>query len=116
MRGGHAIAHRFARHGRTQFRDGRREVRSALFWGFALPVVVLLLLVPTRGLSLLLLAAGYGWLGWRVHRYYRGIGLSASDAALATRFILYSKVPEFLGMLRYVLNRLRGQFHVIDYK
>src|SRR5205085_11044424 len=51
VRGGHALAHRYARHGRTRFHDGRRELLSALFWGFALPAVVLLLLVPTRGLS-----------------------------------------------------------------
>lgn len=115
-RGGHAIAHRYARHGRTRFRDGRRELRSALFWGFALPFLALSLLISSRGLSLLLLVAGYTWLGWRVRRYYRKGGLNASDAWLATRFILYSKVPEFIGILRYGLNRMRGSFHVIEYK
>jgi GT2 family glycosyltransferase len=115
VRGGHAMAHRYARHGRTRFRDGRRAVRSATFWGFALPLALLVLLLPTRGLSLLLLG-GYGWLGWRVYRYYRSAGLDRSDAWLATRFILYSKVPEFLGIVRYGLNRLRGQFRVIEYK
>jgi GT2 family glycosyltransferase len=116
VRGGHAMAHRYARHGRTRFRDGRRAVRSAAFWGFALPLLVLILLIPTRGLSLLLLAGGYGWLGSRVYHYYRSVGLDHSDSWLATRFILYSKVPEFLGILRYGFNRLRGQFHVIEYK
>jgi GT2 family glycosyltransferase len=115
VRGGHAMAHRYARHGGTRFRDGRREVRSAVFWGFALPLTVLVLLVPTRGLSLLLLG-GYGLLGWRIYLHYRGTGLNRSDASLAARFILYSKVPEFLGILRYGLNRLRGRFHVIEYK
>jgi GT2 family glycosyltransferase len=115
VRGGHAMAHRYARHGRTRFRDGRRAVRSATFWGFALPLGVLALLLPTRGLSLLLLG-GYGWLGWRVYRYYRSVGLDGSDAWLATRFILYSKVPEFLGIVRYGVNRWRGQFRVIEYK
>jgi hypothetical protein len=115
VRGGHAMAHRYARHGRTRFRDGRRAVRSATFWGFALPLAVLALLLPTRGLSLLLLG-GYGWLGWRVYRYYRSVGLDGSDAWLATRFILYSKVPEFLGIVRYGVNRWRGQFRVIEYK
>jgi GT2 family glycosyltransferase len=44
MRSGHALAYRYARHGRTAFRDGQRELRSVLFWGFALPLVVLTLL------------------------------------------------------------------------
>jgi glycosyltransferase involved in cell wall biosynthesis len=115
VRGGHALAHRYARHGRTSFRDGRREIRSALFWGFVLPLAVLVLLWPTRGLSLLLLG-GYGVLGWRVYRHYSRTGLSRSDAWLATRFILYSKFAEFVGILRYCANRLRGQFHIIEYK
>jgi GT2 family glycosyltransferase len=114
-RGGHALAHRYARHGRSRFRDGRRELRSVLFWGFALPVLILVLLWPTRGLSLLLLG-GYALLGWRVYRHYLCIGLSRADARLATRFILYSKFAEFIGILRYCLNRLRGTFHIIEYK
>jgi GT2 family glycosyltransferase len=115
VRSGHALAHRYARHGRSKFRDGRRELRSVLFWGFALPLVVLVLLWPTRGLSLLLLG-GYGLLAWRVYRHYLGTGLPRSDARLMTRFILYSKFAELVGVLRYCLNRLRGRFHIIEYK
>jgi hypothetical protein len=115
VRSGHALAHRYARHGRTEFKDGRRELRSVLFWGFALPLAVLLLLWPSSGLSLLLLG-GYGLLGWRVYRHYLRIGLSRTDARLATRFILYSKFAELIGVLRYCLNRLRGRFQIIEYK
>jgi GT2 family glycosyltransferase len=115
VRSGHALAHRYARHGRTGFKDGGRELRSVLFWGFALPLAVLLLLWPTRGFSLLLLG-GYALLGWRVYRHYLRIGLPSADAQLATRFILYSKFAELIGVLRYCLNRLRGRFHIIEYK
>jgi GT2 family glycosyltransferase len=115
VRGGHAIAHRFARHGHTRFRDGRRELVSDLFWGLALPTLVLLLLWPTRGLSLLLLG-GYALLGWRVYRHYRRNGYDSSDARLATRFILYSKFAHVIGIARYGWNRLRGGFHIIEYK
>jgi GT2 family glycosyltransferase len=115
LRGGHAMAHRYASHGHTVLRDGRREVRSVLFWGFLLPLAVLLLLIPTRGASLLLLG-GYLLLGWRVYRHYRSAELSRSDALLASRFIIIGKVPEFLGIVRYVLNRSRGQFEVIDWR
>jgi cellulose synthase/poly-beta-1,6-N-acetylglucosamine synthase-like glycosyltransferase len=115
VRSGHALAHRYARHGRTEFKDGRRELRSVLFWGFALPLAVLLLLWPSSGLSLLLLG-GYGLLAWRVYRHYLRIGLPRADAQLATRFILYSKFAELIGVFRYCLNRLRGRFHIIEYK
>jgi GT2 family glycosyltransferase len=115
VRAGHALAHRYARHGRTRFRDGRRELRSVLFWGFFLPFCAVALLWPTRGLSLLLLAA-YGLLGWRIYRHFLSSGLSSSDAWLVTRFILYGKFAEFLGVIRYCLNRVRGRFHIIEYK
>jgi GT2 family glycosyltransferase len=115
VRGGHALAHRHARHGNSKYRDGQRELRSALFWGFGLPAFVLITLWPTRSLSLLLFA-GYGLLGWRVYRHYSRSGLSPSDAWLATRFILYGKFAEFIGVLRYCLNRLRGRFHIIEYR
>lgn len=115
VRSGHALAHRYAQHGGTQFRDGRRELRSVLFWGLALPLLILLSLWPTRGLSLLLLG-GYGLLAWRVYRHYSSIGLPRSDAALATQFIFYSKFAELVGVVRYCLNRMRGRFNIIEYK
>lgn len=115
VRAGHALGHRYARHGRTQFRDGEREIRSVLFWGFVLPAAALLLLWPTRGWSLLLLS-GYVLLGWRVYRHYVRTGLSAPDAQLMTRFILLGKFAEFVGVLCYAFNRLRGSFHIIEYK
>jgi len=115
VRGGHALAHRYARHGRTVYRDGRRELLSGLFWGLALPVLIIVLLWPSRGLSLLLLG-GYLVLGWRVYRHYHAAGLSQSDALLAARFIIYTKFAHVVGILRYCRNRLLGRFHIIEYK
>jgi GT2 family glycosyltransferase len=115
VRGGHALAHRYAQHGRTRFRDGRRELMSDLFWGLALPAAILLMLSATHRLSLLALG-GYALLAWRVYRHYRGHGFSQSDALLVTRFILYSKFAHVLGIARYCWNRLRGEFRIIEYK
>ena len=115
VRGGHALAHRYARHGRTRFKDGVRELRSDLFWGFALPLLILALLIPIRGLSLLL-AAAYPLQGWRMYRRYLRSGLSPADASLAARFILLGKFAEVVGIMRYGLNRARGRFHIIEYK
>ena len=115
VRAGHALAHRYARHGRTPFRDGQREIRSVLFWGFLFPSLILVLIWPSRGLSLILLG-GYALLGRRIYHYYLGTGVPRTDALLAARFIVYGKFAEFLGILRYCLNRLRGRFHIIEYK
>ena len=115
VRGGHALAHRYSRHGRTRFHDGRRELRSVMFWGFALPLVIFIALWPTRGWSLLLLPS-YALLGVRIYRHYVGTGLSGPDARLVTRFILYGKFAEVIGVARYCLNRVRGSFRIIEYR
>jgi hypothetical protein len=115
VRAGHAMAHRYTRHGSTPYRDCRREFRSTVWWGFGLPAVILLLLVPTRGLSSLL-SIGYGVLGWRVYRNYRRTGVAPADALVASRFVVLGKFAEFLGILRYAANRAAGTFHIIEYK
>jgi hypothetical protein len=115
VRAGHALAQRYALNGRSRLHDCRRELLSALLWGLAVPLAALLLLWPTRGLSLLLLA-GYALLGWRIYRHYRRTGLSGADASLVTRFTLYAKFANMIGVVRYALNRSRGRFRIIEYK
>ena len=115
VRGGHALAHRFARHGRTKMKDGQREILSDLFWGLGVPLAALILLVPTRGLSLLLLG-GYLLLYVRVCNHYRRSGLPDADARLVARFIVYSKFAHVLGIAKYWANRIRGRFQIIEYK
>ena len=116
VRNGHSLAHRYATHGRTRFKDGQRGLRSAIFWGFVLPATALLLIWPTRGFSLLLLLAAYGLLGWRIYRHYSRQGQVKSDALLMARFLVCAKFAEFLGAVRYCINRLRGKFHIIEWK
>ena len=115
VRGGHALAQRHSLNGGSELQDCRREYRSTLFWGLIVPLAVVLLLLPTRGLSLLLLG-GYFVLGYRVFGHYRKTGLSAGDALLAARFILYSKFANMLGVIQFWLNRQRGKFQIIEYK
>jgi GT2 family glycosyltransferase len=115
VRAGHALAQRYALNGRSRLHDCRREIVSALLWGFAVPAATLLLLWPTRGLSLLLLS-GYALLGSRIYKHYRRTGLSSAEAYLVTRFTLYAKFANFIGVVRYGLNRLRGRFRIIEYR
>lgn len=115
VRAGHALAQRYALNGRSRLRDCRRELISAVLWGCLVPLGMLLLLWPTRGVSLLLLGA-YVLLAWRVYRYYLRIGVPSTDAALAARFMLISKFANFFGVLRYCINASRGKFRIIEYK
>lgn len=115
VRGGHAIAHRYARHGGTTLRDGRRELLSDLFWGLAVPLAIILLLWPSGGFSLLLLA-GYGILFWRIRGHYRRAGLTASEAQLVSRFTIYTKFAHVVGIARYVRARMKGEYRVIDWR
>jgi GT2 family glycosyltransferase len=115
VRAGHALGHRYARHGHTKFRDGQREIASTAFWGLALPVMVILLLPSTRGLSLLL-SGTYLVLGWRIYRHYIKAGWNRSDARLAARHIVYGKFAQVVGLFRYLRNRLVRRFEIIEYK
>jgi GT2 family glycosyltransferase len=115
VRAGHALAQRHALHGRSRLKDCRRELISATLWGCAVPLVMLLLLWPTRGVSLLLLG-GYVLLARRVYRFYVRSGVSPSDAALASWFMLLSKFANFLGVLRYHISAVRGNFRIIEYR
>ena len=115
VRGGHAIAYRFSQHGRTDLGEGRRELISDLVWGLIFPVLVLLLIWPTKGLSLALLLA-YPLFGWRIYRRYCAGGLNASDAKLVARYIVYGKFAHVVGIAIFCRNWLRGEFRIIEYK
>ncbi|HEV8691700.1 MAG TPA: glycosyltransferase family 2 protein, partial [Ideonella sp.] len=115
VRAGHAIGQRAFLHGSGPLRDCARERRSTWFWGIGVPLVAVLAAWPTRGLSLVLLG-GYALLGWRIFRYRRGRGDSAADSWLYARYNLLAKVANGVGLLRFERNRLRGRFHIIEYK
>lgn len=114
VRGGHAFAQGYALHGGGKFHEGRRAVLSALFWGLALPALILLTLYPSRGWSAVLLA-GYVVLALRMFRHYRAAGLSPSDARLAARFGLYAKFAHVIGIFRFWLAGAKGS-RIIEYK
>ena len=72
VRGGHALAHRYAEHGGPRYRDGRRELASDLFWGSGAASLIAVAVWPTRGLALAL-AGGIRFVAWRVYRHYRRV-------------------------------------------
>lgn len=115
VRGGHALAQRYALNGRSKARDCAREFYSTLFWGIALPVIILGAIWPTGGLSLLF-GVGYLVLGLRIYRHFRRRGASVEDARLGARFGIYSKFANALGLLRFAVSAARGKFEIIEYK
>jgi GT2 family glycosyltransferase len=115
VRAGHAVGQRFNLNGRGPMRDCARERRSVLVWGVSLPLVILLLVPFTYGLSLLL-AGGYLVLGQRIARYRRTQGDTASDARLYACFVVIGKFAEAVGLLKFQLNSVAGRYKIIEYK
>jgi GT2 family glycosyltransferase len=116
VRGGHAYAQGAAMHGAPPERHWVRETRRILFWGIALPLLILTLAWPTRGLSFLLLG-GYFVLWWRVLKHAKPRGLSNADARLYARHMVIGKFAEAQGLIKYWTSRLLGRrTKLIEYK
>jgi GT2 family glycosyltransferase len=115
VRAGHAIGQRAYLNGRSDVKDCVRERKSTLAWGVALPLLVLLLLTPTKGLSLLLLLA-YGLLGLKIFLYRRRLNESVADALVYAFFTVIGKVANGIGLLTFYKNHFRKQYQIIEYK
>lgn len=115
VRSGHAIGQRAHLNGGSQAKDCMKERKSTLVWGVCMPVFILLMLIPTHGLSLLLLWL-YVVLGWRIYRFRRHWGDNASDALLYMRFVVLGKLANGLGLIKFYLNKLKKQYTIIEYK
>jgi glycosyltransferase involved in cell wall biosynthesis len=115
VRAGHAIGQRSQLNGKTELRDCVRERTSTWLWGIGLPLTVLITLIPSNGLSTLLLG-GYLMLFYRVFRYRRGQGDSHRDALLYARFLLLAKFANGIGLVRFYLNSAARRYEIIEYK
>jgi GT2 family glycosyltransferase len=103
VRAGHAFAEGAALHG---FGHWGRETVRALFWGAALPLVILLagLIHP------------FGWLLAAIYPV-QALRLARKEGAVWAVFSLIGKLAEARGALGYYLNRLRGRrAGLIEYK
>jgi GT2 family glycosyltransferase len=115
LRGGYAYAEGSWIHGGTAERHWVKESRSIWFWGLVLPLLILVMLLPTSNLSLLLLA-GYILV---IGRIYLSLNrrLDRLDAWLYSIHCVMSKFPQTQGQLKFHLGRLRGKASsLIEYK
>lgn len=115
VRAGHAIGQRSRLNGKTALRDCMKERASTWLWGICLPLVVLITLIPSHGLSALLLG-GYLILFYRVFRYRRAQGDSYGEAFLYARFLVLAKFANGIGLIKFYLNSLARRYEIIEYK
>jgi GT2 family glycosyltransferase len=108
LRCGHAYAQGADLHGKSEDRHFVRDCRRLWFWGMIVPVLSLAPAWPTRGISLILIAA-YPLLAWRIFRAGRSRGWSGRDAWLYARYSVLAKFPGLLGLFQYHLRRWRGK-------
>lgn len=100
IRAGRGRARQVVLHGCTADRGWWRAYASALLWGLVLPALVLLTVIPTRGLSLVLLG-GYAALGLRIYRRLLRLGFAPADARLYAVGRVVGKFPQVQGLLSY---------------
>ena len=117
IRGGWAVAEGFAMYGQSEEQYMRKESTSGWLWGLFVPILIVGLAVPTRGLSLLLLL-GYGVLGFKIYRYRRTMFDNApAEAGIYAMYCTFSKIPQMIGQAKYWINRLQNKpATLIEYK
>ena len=116
IRSGFAFAEGAALHGRSPERHWVHHVHSIVFWGIALPLIILGLAWPTRGASLVL-ALGYPLQVLRVARRHHKTGLPWRDAWLYSGAYMLGRFPNAVGAVRYWYGRLLGRRKsLIEYK
>ena len=94
----------------------KKQHTSGWLWGLLIPVVSLILLWPTWGLSLMLWL-GYPYLMWRVYQYRSQYGDRPDHSRLYAYYTVLSKVPQMVGQAQYWLGRWQGrQATLIEYK
>ena len=117
IRNGWAYAEGAARHGAPPERHWVRPTRSALVWGLAVPLAVVVAVAVVGPFALLLLLP-YLLLGWKIRRWRRrALGDNGRDASLYALFCVVAKLPEALGVVRFRWVRATGGgARLIEYK
>lgn len=115
VRAGHAIGQRAHLNGKSSVKDCVQERKSTLFWGIAIPLLAFLLLIPTRGASILMLLA-YLALALKVYLFRRKQNENANDAIIYAKFIVLAKFANGLGLLKFYFNRFKQRYEIIEYK
>lgn len=113
VRGGYAFAEGSHLHGAPPERHWVAETRRAWLWGFALPLIALVLLPFSAALSVTVLLAYPA----QIARLALAAPAGGGNRWLRALHLVASKLPEVLGVLRYARDRLAGiEGRLIEYK
>lgn len=116
MRTGYAFTEGAQLHGKSPERHFVRQNMSILGWGAVLPLIVLVLALPSRGASLILLAL-YLFSCWRVYQYGIQREWSDADARLYAFSCVLAKFPMLIGLITYWFRRITHRSKkLIEYK
>lgn len=113
-RGGYAYAEHVCRHRLLSFPNWRRQLGSMIFWTTGLPtfLVAVLLLVfqqPLYALSsaCMIWVVLYGLQISRIAFRNSQNGASKSHAILSAAFLMIGKIPQMIGAITFLANRIR---------
>jgi glycosyltransferase involved in cell wall biosynthesis len=117
IRNGHAYAEGAWLHGRSPERHWVKESLRSWIWGLFLPVLAIACILPTQGLSILLLFMAYASLAYRVYRFTLKRGYQSRDAILYGLFCVLEKFPKLQGQIKFLLSQLFNQKRtILEYK
>lgn len=94
-----------------------REAFRSWFWALLLPGFAIATLLPTKGLSIVLLLMIYTLLAYRVYRCIKLRGFPTKDAIFYALFCVLEKYPQLLGQIQFhILRLLKRQRTIVEYK
>jgi glycosyltransferase involved in cell wall biosynthesis len=113
MRAGFAFAEGRALHNEVPWDLWKKECRSSIFWGLALPFIALATILLFGPIGLFVLSAyPVQWL--RIAMNLQG---SRTERCLRAFFLLLGKLPEVIGYSKFHLLRMMGaKASLIEYK
>jgi GT2 family glycosyltransferase len=117
VRTGYGYALGAAMHGGPPEYHGVRAVRSIVLWAGVFPIIALAGAYLTRGLSLILLVLLYAAQVTRMYLRESSRARAAGDARVYAFFTLLGKLPQFVGVIKFWVDRARGvRAQIIEYK
>ena len=103
-------------HGAPPERKFVRDVQRTLLWGLGLPLLALILAIPSHGLALLLLAR-YPLSAVKITWATQKQGYSQAESIAWGMSCAVSAFPNVLGVMKFHLDRLQNKQHqIIEYK
>lgn len=116
VRSGHSYAEGMDMHGRSDEHFSVRQSLSQWVWAAVFPLILLSLVLPTHGLSLI----GIIVYPLQVHRIFLGLRrkkLSTKKALLYSGSCIIGKWPQLQGQIQYLINKvIHKQTTLIEYK